>query len=113
MLFWDTRTGKLQRTWFVVGDGKTSVSPVAFSPDGRLVAGGSRMGEQVQQRKPGEIYLWDIESNRLVWRQIGHDDDVTCVAFTPDGKTLISGGRDHAVKLWSADAIARTRWPLP
>jgi WD40 repeat protein len=38
--------------------------------------------------------------NRLVWRQSCHDDDVTCLAFTADGKTLVSGGRDKAVKLW-------------
>lgn len=97
---WDTRTGQVQRTWFIVGDGQTSISPVAFSPDGRLVAGGSMMGERVRKRKPGEIFLWDVESSRLVWRQACHDDDVTCLAFAPDGKTLISGGRDHAVKLW-------------
>jgi WD40 repeat protein len=98
--FWDTRTGELQRTWTVIGDGQTSVGPVAFSPDGRLLAGGGVVGERARQRKPGEIYLWDVESNRLVWRETCHDDDVTCLAFTADGKTLASGGRDNAITLW-------------
>jgi WD40 repeat protein len=97
---WDTRTGDLKRTWTVVGDGHTSVGPVAFSPDGRLVAGGATGGERARERKAGEIYLWDIESNRLVWRESCHDDDVTCLALTADGKTLVSGGPDKAVKLW-------------
>ncbi|MFI5456023.1 MAG: WD40 repeat domain-containing protein [Isosphaerales bacterium] len=97
---WDTRTGELHRTWTVVGDGRTSVGPVAFSPDGRLLAGGGMVGERARERKPGEIYLWNIEANRLVWRKPCHDDDVTCLAFTAHGKTLVSGGRDMAVKLW-------------
>jgi WD40 repeat protein len=98
---WHTRTGELQRTWTVALDGRTSVGPVAFSPDGKLVAAGSAAGERTKERrKPGEIFLWQVASNRLVWRQSCHDDDVTCLAFTPDGKTLVSGGRDQAVKLW-------------
>ncbi len=104
---WDRRTGELQRSWTVVGDGLTSVDPVAFSPDGRLVAAGGTMGERVKQRKAGEIYLWDVELNRLAWRQPCHDDDVTGLAFTADGKTLVSGGRDRAVKLWDVAELTR------
>ena len=51
---WDPRTGELQRTWTIVGDGQTSVGPVAFSPDGRLGGGRRRGGERTKQRKPGE-----------------------------------------------------------
>ncbi len=34
--------------------------------------------------------------------QVGHQDDVESVAFTPDGKTLVSGSRDRTVDLWDA-----------
>jgi WD40 repeat protein len=30
----------------------------------------------------------------------GHDGDVLCVAFKPDGKQLISGGQDRTVRIW-------------
>ncbi len=43
---WETRTGELQRTWTVVGDGQTRIGPVAFSPNGRLVAFGGMVGER-------------------------------------------------------------------
>ncbi|MEN8218929.1 MAG: serine/threonine-protein kinase, partial [Pseudomonadota bacterium] len=32
--------------------------------------------------------------------QIGHSSDVNSVAFSPDGKTALSGSRDHSVKWW-------------
>jgi WD40 repeat protein len=34
----------------------------------------------------------------------GHAHDVNSVAFSPDGKTLASGSKDHTVKLWMVDA---------
>jgi WD40 repeat protein len=30
----------------------------------------------------------------------GHENDVTSVAFSPDGKTLVSGSRDKTIKLF-------------
>ena len=89
---WDARTGALRHTWTVVGDGRSSAGPVAFSPDGRLVAVGGEVGERAKERKAGEIHLWDIESDLMVWSQSCHDDDVTCLAFTPTAGSWLPGG---------------------
>ena len=39
------------------------------------------------------------ELNRLEW----HDDKVQTLAFTPDGKKLVSGSSDTTVKIWQRD----------
>lgn len=32
----------------------------------------------------------------------GHTNQVTCIAFSPDGKVLFSGSRDNTVRVWEA-----------
>ncbi|XP_007567502.1 telomerase protein component 1 isoform X1 [Poecilia formosa] len=33
----------------------------------------------------------------------GHQGGITCLAFSPDGSRLLSGGKDQALMVWSAD----------
>ena len=34
---------------------------------------------------------------------VGHSYYVNCVAFSPDGKTVVSGSSDEKIKLWSVE----------
>ena len=42
-------------------------------------------------------------------KQSAHSSDVTSVAFSPDGKTIVSGSRDKTIKVWDAGVKADTR----
>ena len=64
------------------------VNHVAFSPNSRLLATG---------RLDHRVRLWDTQTwQQTVEMSAPHPAGI---AFTPDGKQVISGG-DHFLKLW-------------
>src|SRR5262249_34159629 len=65
---------------------------VRVSPDGRQVAwvGGDRL-----------VHVFDIGSG-ATRGLAGHADDVTDVAYAPDGRTIVSAARDGDVRTWDA-----------
>lgn len=89
---WDTATGKNVRE-LQAGPG---TSAIAFSPDGKLFASGDveRRGKILT---PSAIRLWDANTGREVRRWPAHLFGVSTVAFSADGKQLVSssGGPLH------------------
>ena len=69
-----------------------SVNDIAFSSDGKFLAGA--IGN--------EIYLWDTASGKYLQTFIGHTKAVFKVAFSKDSKTLASASTDKTIKLWNA-----------
>jgi WD40 repeat protein/energy-coupling factor transporter ATP-binding protein EcfA2 len=78
-----------------LGRYEDAVWTVAFSPDGKWLASGSR---------DATIRLWQVDdpaTEPLVLR--GHEDAVWSVAFSPDGQWLASGSTDSTIRLWQVD----------
>ena len=47
------------------------------------------------------VKLLDPSTGKARRELTGHTSAVRCIAFTPDGKQILSGGDDHKVNLWN------------
>ena len=63
-------------------DNGQHISSMAFNPNGSLLASAS---------VDGMVKLWDIQKRNKVATLSGHSDEVNAVAFSPDGKVVVSG----------------------
>ncbi|HBB33868.1 MAG TPA: hypothetical protein DC064_19240, partial [Cyanobacteria bacterium UBA9273] len=114
------RVGKqLKRTWFGVEDNtrmqvlanlqqavygvrevnrleghNDGVNCVSFSPDGQLIATGS---------KDKSVKLWKPDGTLSLTIANGHTKSVTSISFSPNGEIIASGSEDKTVKLWRRD----------
>jgi len=122
-LFLDGRTIRFGRT-------EAPQTPLVISPDGKWVTSGGAV-----PRKPNAVSLWPVpapgpfDEKKIIggWfippeEQLtkvrtfdGHPDEVTAVAFSPDSKTLATGGRDRVIRLWDVETgrLRAMLWVAP
>ena len=50
----------------------------------------------------GTARLWDAQTGRQLRRFEGHTEEVYSVAFSPDGRQVLTGSRDGTARLWDA-----------
>jgi WD40 repeat protein len=85
----DVATGQERARWRRPGK---AVFAASFSPNGRQLA--------VIGLESADVELWDVAGASVARTLVGHAGDVAAVAFSPDGRTLASGGLDRTIRLW-------------
>lgn len=65
----------------------------AVSPDGKYFAFLTRLDE--------EIGIWELDKDKIVSLKLGVG--VNSVAFSPDGKKIVTGNRDNTARLWDLE----------
>jgi len=90
---WDVASGRVIRTYDNDYRFCNGVWAVAFSPDGTKIVFASGTNDYT-------IRMCDVATGNEIKKFSGHTDDVNSVAFSPDGKQLLTGSHDYTIKLW-------------
>ena len=106
MKLWDTTNGQLIATSYGYQQ-QTMIRSIAFSPNGEIISGLSI--NSPKSYKIAAILLWDATTGEYQSSLNEHDEALSNsrpyghgggIAFSSDGKTLVSGSLDGTVRLW-------------
>ena len=96
----DLITGK--ELWQTERQRDFGLTTLAVSPDGRVLASGSAFEDPT-------IRVWEAATGRLLVRLDGHTAWVCKLAFTRDGRRLISAASDQSIRFWDTSNWTETQ----
>jgi WD40 repeat protein len=97
---WDSETGEEKRKILgQIGDGPYGmIYAIALTPDSRYLAVGGFLGNDIESY--GSIRIYNYKTGELIKLLKSHKNIVDDLAFSSDGKYLISSSFDKTAKIW-------------
>lgn len=91
VVVWDVATGRQTRALHP----RDTANDMAFTSNGRhlAIAGG-------KYKEEGYVAFWDPITGQLAHEIHGHTNPIKALAFSPDGREMLTGGSDRTVCLW-------------
>ncbi len=93
---WNPASGEMIRDLSSNFD-RQEIGAAAFSPDGNTLA----LGQGGETSGNAKITLLEAATGRKIRELSGHRYGITQLSFTPDGRYLLSSGRDTVVRIWN------------
>ncbi|HQP25667.1 MAG TPA: PDZ domain-containing protein, partial [Smithellaceae bacterium] len=96
IIIWNAVDGKVKK-FFIDEKFLLGKPAVQFSPDEKLIISGG--GDKL-------VKIWDVATGKELKRLAGHEDDISAVSFSPDGRYALSAGgrswskKDCTIRLW-------------
>lgn len=81
---------------------KSPAQSAAFSSDGKTLALISVLYDKNVDIVGGTLKTVDLAPNKVRWTQTLHLDGFTAVAFSPDGRTVVTEQAEEKVSFWDA-----------
>jgi RNA polymerase sigma factor (sigma-70 family) len=89
----DGRTGRLLLRWNDSGKPAGWFEQLALSPDARLLASSD-------VADGNSVHVWEVATGKEIYRFRGHQAEIRSVAFSGNGRRLISASADSTVLVW-------------
>jgi periodic tryptophan protein 2 len=74
----------------------SSIGTVSINPSAEWLAFGCPKTQQ--------LLIWEWRSEQYILKQSGHAYGMRCLAYSPDGIVVATGGEDGTIKLWNSQS---------